>query len=626
MRRPAGFGGVVAGVVCAVSACASSPAVREAPAPFTVPPPAAAAAPREDEAPAPDPEISAEAYRSVLEAEMRLQTGDVPAGIQLLREAVIHDPRSPYLHTRLAEAYLESGDVEQARASAQDALAINRKYVPAWRIVGASWSVAGDHDAARKAYREALSVAPGDRDTSMQLAELLVDDGDLDGAEHVIETLMDKEPGAVDGYISLARAFAERGQVERAFKHVARALDRDAGDADALSLKLTLLWGLGRFDEALPVARSLAAAAGDGGDVRRDLLSAHVLAGATAEADALATAWLDDNGSEDMRLLIADAYERSGEIARAAEALEGHAGRKSARAAAEIGRLRLAAHEADKAVAAACPAVDEPAGADASAVVAAVCARALARAHKPRDAGKVLEKRIAALGPSPPLLEAETVVAKAGGVDKDHALADAAAALAADPSDADIVSVVARMNEELGDVEHARAVLDDALRARPKDPDLLFALARHLDRQKQPMPAVEIVERLMDRGLKGLDQLNFVAFTLAEAGARAEDARRYAWRAVVQDPLNGYVVDTLGWCQLVAGDVDKAVETLRRADRLSPGEGEILFHLAAALDKQGDAHAALDVAARARGVLDDDDPVRPRVEALWKKLNKGGGA
>ena len=161
-----------------------------------------------------------------------------------------------------------------------------------------------------------------------------------------------------------------------------------------------------------------------------------------------------------------------------------------------------------------------------------------------------------------------------------------------------------------------------ALRAKPTDPDLWLALAHHLDKAKQPMPAAEIVERLMDRGKKGVDELNFVAFTLAEAGVRADDARRFAWRAVVQDPLNGYVVDTLGWCQLMAGDVDAAVATLARADRLSPDEGEVLFHLASALDKKGDRIAALTAATRAAALVDEDDPVKPRVDALLLKLKK----
>ena len=586
-----------------------------------------------DGAPAGDPEISAEAYRAVLEAEIKLQAGDVPGGIQMLREAVLHDPASPYLRVRLAEAYLEAGDAEQARASAQDALAIKRSYVPAWRIVGAAWSVAGDRKAARRAYDEALKASPGDRDASMLLAELLVEDSDVDEAEHVVERLMQKEEGAVDGYIALARVFAERGDVERAFKHVKRALDRESGDTAALELKLTLLWGLGRFDEALPVAKILAASAGDGPDVRRDLLSAEVLARATDDADALAQAWLDDDSSETMRLLVADAFERAGEPRRAMAALgarsSSSATTSSPRVAAEIARLRLLVHDPAGAANAVCPLVDKAGTLSAadvrvSAFATATCARAWLHVSKAKEAGALLQKKLGPLGGETVYLEALAAAAKAGGIDNHTVLVGADAALQAKPAEAEVVIAVARVHEELGDVDRARAILDQALRAKPSDAELLFALARHLERQKQPLPGVEIVERLLDRGKKDVDELNFVAFTLAEAGVRADDARRFAWRALVQDPLNGYVVDTLGWCQLMAGDVDGAVATLQRADRLSPDESEVLFHLATALDRKGDKRAALDAAARAKALIEDDDPVKSRVEALMDKLKKAG--
>lgn len=599
------------------AACTTTPAL-----PPVLPPSTDA---REPEAPS-NPAISAEAYRSVLEAELKMQGGDVPAAVQLLREAVLHDPRSAYLRVRLAEAYLESGDAEQARTAAEGALSLEPRSVAALRVVGESHAAAGNTEAARRAWDEALRVAPADRDASMLLAELLVEKGDLEGAERTIAALMEREPGAVDGFLSLARVFAERGEVERAFAHVEHALERESDDVDALGLKLTLLWSLGRFDEALPVARAFGAAAGDDPGVRRDLLSAHALAGRLDEANEMARAWLDDDGSEGMRFVVADAWERAGELEQALVVLDPpKSAPLSPRSAAEAARLHLARRDADGAVRVLCPLAALPGASGAVAeIAAATCARALLRAGKPADAAALVEERVAALGSTPRLIDALTDVAVAGGVSPDRALAAADAALKASPGDALVVGAAARAHEDLGDVERARSIFDDALRARPADAELLFALARHLERQREPLAAVEIVERLMDRGRHGVAELNFAAFTLAEAGVRLSDARRYAWRALVADPLNGYVVDTLGWCELMAGDVEKAVSTLRRADRLSPGEGEILFHLAAAEERRGDRRAALHAAERARVVLDDKDPVRPRVDALVDKLKKAG--
>ena len=84
--------------------------------------------------------------------------------------------------------------------------------------------------------------------------------------------------------------------------------------------------------------------------------------------------------------------------------------------------------------------------------------------------------------------------------------------------------------------------------------------------------------------------------------------------------MNGYVVDTLGWATLMAGDATAAVALLRRADRLSPDEGEIVFHLGAALAAADDKEGARTTLARARTLLAQDDPLLPRLDALLRGL------
>lgn len=582
-----------------------------------------------------DPEISSEAYRSVLEAELELQDGNVPEGIAHLRESVLHDPASAYLRMRLAEAWLEAGDAGQAREAGEAALAINPKHVGALRVVGRAWALAGESKKARDAYERALNAAPADRESSALLAELLVEDGDLAGAEAVIEKLMAGEPGAVDGYLSLARIFAERGEIERAFVHVERALAREPADPQALALKLTLSWSEGRFDTALPAANALARVAGAEPEVRRDVLTAHALAGKMADADALAAAWLEEDGSEDVRLAVAEGWERAGELTRAIAVLDpAKSAPLSPRSAADSARIRMQLGESARAVEVVCPLVDAPADVMVSAFVLATCARALVevdadhlagKGARAKEAGALIIKRAAKLAPTlgdaaPIYLDVVTDVAKAGGVPRDEALRIANAALFADPTEPNTIAGVARAHEVLGDVDGGRRILEEALRARPAHPDILFALARHLDRQKQSTAAIEIVERLLDRGKTGVEELNFIAFALADSGTRAAEAEHMAWRALVQDPLNGYVVDTLGWTLFAKGDYAAAVATLQRADRLSPREGELLFHLAAALEKKGDAVAALETAEKAKALLRADDPVLARVAELLARL------
>ncbi|OGQ12507.1 MAG: hypothetical protein A2138_04480 [Deltaproteobacteria bacterium RBG_16_71_12] len=567
----------------------------------------------------PPRDVSPEAYRAVLEAELKMQGGDLAGGVALLREAALQDPRSSYLRVRLAEASLEGGDVEQARDAAEEALRLSPRSAAALVVLAQAQRLAGDGEAAERTLARLLAIDAAHRDGSLLLAELRVERGDVRGAEQVIEALMQREPGAVDGYIALARVFAERGDVERAFRHADHALEREGDDPDALGLKLTLLFARGEVTLALPVARALAAAAGDGALVRRDLLAALALAGDVGGAEQLARAWLDDDASEDMRLLVASAWQRIGELEHAARALEPTAGvGRSPRLAAEHGHALLLLRRPAQAADAACPLVGAPATAEVAGYLLDTCVRALVRAGRAAEAAT----RVAPLLPTAgaPLLDALAVVGRAGALPAADVKAAVDAVLTRNPADVETVTAAARAHEELGDVARARAVLDDALRARPHDAELLFALARHLERNGQAAAAVEIVERLIDRGAPDIDTLNFVAFTLADQRTRGDDARRLAWRALVQDPLNGYVVDTLGWAERAAGALEEARATLARADRLSPGEGEILYHRAVVELELGAVELARALAARAQGTLEPGDPAVAKVDALLVKL------
>jgi tetratricopeptide (TPR) repeat protein len=195
-----------------------------------------------------------------------------------------------------------------------------------------------------------------------------------------------------------------------------------------------------------------------------------------------------------------------------------------------------------------------------------------------------------------------------------------ARARAASPADITVLESGARVREARGDVAGARALLDDALRARPRDAEIELALARLLSRRGEARAAAELCERVLERTRPDVDVLNLIAFTLADAALRPDDARRFAWRAIALDPLNGSVIDTLGWAELRAGDAASAVETLARADRLDPDEPEILLHLAEAQRAMGRVDDARKSASRAQALASTDDPLRARIDALVATL------
>ena len=598
-----------------------------------------------------------EAARATLQAELNLHDGDVAGAVAAWRVAVRADDTSPYLQVRLGECLLLVGDPMGAATAASAAVSLGRDgndddvevedVLAALRVQAQAWSELGEAQRSEAALRHVLMRAPGEARASAMLAERLVARGALDDAEAVVERWMQDAPG-VDGRVGLARVFAERRQIERAFRHLDLALLKAPDDEDALVLRRDLWWDLGRFDEATTAARALLAARGDSPQTRSSLVSALALSDPRAAVDVANGIVADDPG-ERSRLVVADALERGGLVDEAIGILSlpsssssssssSLRGLHSAVITLELARLQLVRHRPGLAQPLACGLADSLPPTDLRLLDAAssLCARAEADLDDTAPAVARL-LRITSLTPprARPLLAlasvlAETTTASAVAVSAQTAraaldaldLSNLGAAETA-PS-VDVILAAASVLQAAGHSDEAKALALALMRARPADRSAVLGYARLLasdaDSDVDTTAAVELVEHLVERSGADVDALNFMAFALAERSLRPDDARAFAWRAVLRDPQSGYVTDTLGWAELKAGDPAAAVITLRRADRLAPDEGEIWFHIAAA--EQAAGHPALfrDAADKALGLLRPHDPLRARLRALVAEL------
>jgi tetratricopeptide (TPR) repeat protein len=579
---------------------------------------------------------SPEAYRALLTAEMRQLEGDAPGAIDAVREAIVHDPGSVFLRVRLGQLNLGVGDLERALKAARRALDLDPDNIEALRLFAGAANLSGERDQARATLEHALKVAPGDRPSSTLLAELLIEDNEIDRAEEVIDALMKAEPGATDGYLVLARLFKDRGETERALAYIERALERDGRSPEALEMKIDVLYASGDFVAAMPTVQALIRERGDSRNTRYRLLVGRLLSDQAKEAGELVTAFLDEDDSDDMLLLITDAQETAGATERALALLKTKLkGRppRDDRIAVRYARLLIGARQPDAAAAAVCPQQPSVSEEGWFSYVRVLCARALMKAERYDEAKAALEQTLERLPRHWRPLSALSTLAEHSPetLSPETALARIAAAHKARPLDTDLVDVQVRALEDHGRTAEARAAMAEAVRQRPRHPELLMVQARHLERVGNPMGGVTVTERLMNRSPRPeTDHLNFAAFTLAEQGERLDDALTWAWRAVLREPLNGYIIDTLGWAQVQAACrhkarcdaalLDEGVATLRRADRLSPDEPEVLFHLAAALAKAERDDEALTLASKALAIVDAHDDLKPEIEALVASL------
>jgi Flp pilus assembly protein TadD len=124
-------------------------------------------------------------------------------------------------------------------------------------------------------------------------------------------------------------------------------------------------------------------------------------------------------------------------------------------------------------------------------------------------------------------------------------------------------------------------------------------------------------EKTLARSPREPASLNNLAWILQERGdIRAVRLAETALKAAGDDPA---ILDTAGWVQFRLGDKQRALELLRKADSLAPGDPDIRYHLAAVLAETGDK-------AEARRLLEEAlagsarFPSRAEAERLLARL------
>jgi tetratricopeptide (TPR) repeat protein len=136
--------------------------------------------------------------------------------------------------------------------------------------------------------------------------------------------------------------------------------------------------------------------------------------------------------------------------------------------------------------------------------------------------------------------------------------------------------------------------------------------------------AIQHTERLLAVEQDNPVLLNNLAWLYQETG----DARASALaeRAYARAPQSPAIMDTLGWILVRNGETTRGVELLREAAAKAPNQGDIRFHMAAALAQAGNA-------AEAKKELEDilggaeslqNFTKRKEAEALLQKLTSGG--
>lgn len=134
--------------------------------------------------------------------------------------------------------------------------------------------------------------------------------------------------------------------------------------------------------------------------------------------------------------------------------------------------------------------------------------------------------------------------------------------------------------------QEAYSRLENAINTLPNSPELVYDFAMAAERVNK----IDVMERELRKLIKMQPEFsqayNALGYSLADRNVRLEEARVLIEKAHELSPEDHYILDSLGWVYYRLGNLDKALDYLRRAYSQQP-DPEIAAHLGEVLWKQG---------------------------------------
>jgi tetratricopeptide (TPR) repeat protein len=170
---------------------------------------------------------------------------------------------------------------------------------------------------------------------------------------------------------------------------------------------------------------------------------------------------------------------------------------------------------------------------------------------------------------------------------------------------------------EAGKLDEAMKVLDDALAQLPGDNDLLYARSLMAEKLGRIDQSEADLKQILASDPDNVQALNALGYTLADRTTRYKEALGYIQRALELSPDEPAILDSMGWVQYRLGNMEQAINFLRRAYKLD-ADPEVAAHLGEVLWVSGDRSAANQVWDKA---LKKDPKSKPLLDTV-KRFRK----
>ncbi len=497
---------------------------------------------------------SAEMNRTLAFSQLGMGRSDL--GQASLEKAVAANPGDLAAGTALAMLFMRQGKTEKALQIAEAMVNREPANLTALNFLGSIKGATGDKTGARAAYTEVMVKDAAFRPSTLNLVRLDIGEKRFDDARRQLDGLLAKRHDDSDALFEYGMLEQRVGRVAEAVRHLQKASEVQRRDIRPSLALIELYLSQRQADQALNVAKALASKTPDNLSVQLTLGRTYLAVGDAGNARSVFTG----------ATRLAD-YDAGSLVV--------------------IARLQLAAANADGAAYNVQKALqgrpDDP-----SALALMVEIEARRGATVKADAAL---KALATIHPN----HIETALAGAQLAMSRGQYATAIAAyrtvLARDETTSNAVAL-AQAHLVAGEAAKAANFLEGWVKTRPSDLPAQKALAETQFRAGQLSAARLTYQRVLAAGADDASMLNNYANLLQQLNDPG--AQEQAEKALKLSPNNAAYSDTLGWILVQKGQLEPGLRYLREARLRSPENGEIRYHLAYALSKNGRKDEAKD--------------------------------
>lgn len=493
----------------------------------------------------------------------------------------------PELHIKLAELFIQSGDLEKAIRETGRALEVVPGNLNYLLLKAGALEALGKVSEAEENYASVLKSDPARLDTVLPLASLYVTAGRAPEAISALEAFTARRPAEPVGWYYLARVLENSKYDERAMEALKMAWQADPANFE-MGLDLARLYlKIKRPEPAMSVCQQI---------LMRD--PAHKLAQALL-AQLKAGPEKIEQAAEYLNSLESEEWQ-AGDARYKLALLDVQ--RQDARSAVTNLNLALTL---------------QPGHENARYYLASV----YAAAGRSDDAVAELFK----ISTESPMFVQSRMLASFV-LRQNHKLEQAQAAirevLDEDSGNKSAFAYLIVLLREAGKFREARDMLSDAIEDSPDDDRLVFQYAVVLHDLKQEDAALREMERVLILNPNHAEALNYLAYGLAMDKRDLGRAEELANRALKIRPEDGFFLDTLGWIYFNSGKLEEAEKTLAQAVSASGEDIVILDHYGDCLVALGRYEKAVKAwnAAVEKGLKSDSPEDKDTFKKVRRKL------